>query len=83
MPDELAEGDLRQRDLWDIWFDEDAFRFSRKFSATNLGLNCRHCEHAEICCGGCTSMSYACTRAKRNDPWCFWRLQRRGVAERF
>jgi radical SAM protein with 4Fe4S-binding SPASM domain len=76
MPDELSEGDLRQRDLWDIWFDEDSFSFNRKFSTTNLGPNCYKCEHAAICRGGCTSMSYSCTGKRHNDPYCFSRLQK-------
>jgi hypothetical protein len=37
LPDELVEGDLRQNDLWEIWFDEDAFAYTRQFSIDELG----------------------------------------------
>lgn len=74
MPDELAEGDLRQRDLWDIWFGSDAFSYNRKFSLADLGPNCLSCDRAEGCRGGCSSMSYACTGQLHNDPYCFYSM---------
>ena len=70
MPDELAEGDLRERDLWDIWFDEGAFAYNRRFSVPDLGLTCTSCRHGEQCRGGCSSMSYACTGRMHSDPYC-------------
>jgi radical SAM protein with 4Fe4S-binding SPASM domain len=74
MPDAFTEGDLRQRDLWDIWFDPNAFRYNRMFSSTDLGSNCRACALAERCRGGCSSMSYAYTGVFHNDPLCFSRI---------
>jgi radical SAM protein with 4Fe4S-binding SPASM domain len=71
MPDELSEGDLRQRDLWDIWFDPATFGYNRKFTLADLGSNCHSCDLAEKCQGGCSSMSYACTGKLHNDPYCF------------
>lgn len=75
MPDELSEGDLRQRDLWNIWFDENSFSYNRKFNESKLGHNCTGCSHGINCRGGCTSMSYSCTGLIHNDPYCFSRLQ--------
>lgn len=77
MPDELAEGDLRQRDLWDIWFDEEAFSYNRRFVPEDLGPNCRSCDRAIECRGGCSSMSYGCTGLLHNDPYCFSGIRRR------
>jgi radical SAM protein with 4Fe4S-binding SPASM domain len=74
MPDELTEGDLRRQDLWSIWFDASAFGYNRHFTTDTLGPNCRTCEHASVCRGGCTSMSYGCTARLHNDPYCFNRL---------
>lgn len=81
MPDEWIEGDLRQRDLWDIWFDPDSFRYNRAFSLTDMGPNCNSCLFAENCRGGCSSMSYACTGIFHNDPFCFSRIQQKQVAQ--
>ena len=70
-PDSLVEGDLRERSLWDIWFDERSFRFNRHFTTENLGRNCAGCKFGEQCRGGCCIMSYASTAQMHNDPYCF------------
>ena len=74
MPDQLIEGDLRENDLWEIWFDPQAFFYTRHFSPSKLGSNCRECEYAKDCQGGCSAMSYGCTGTFHNDPYCFFRL---------
>jgi radical SAM protein with 4Fe4S-binding SPASM domain len=79
MPDEFVEGDLRQRDLWDIWFDPNSFPYNRNFSTDSLGPNCRNCDLAETCHGGCSSMSYSCTGIMHNDPFCFTRLSKNRI----
>jgi radical SAM protein with 4Fe4S-binding SPASM domain len=70
-PDHLIEGDLRERDLWDIWFDEKSFAFNRRFSPDDLGESCAGCEFGEQCKGGCGVMSYAATGQFHNNPYCF------------
>lgn len=77
LPDELVEGDLRHKDLWDIWFREDAFPYTRQFSIDKLGPACQTCDMAEQCKGGCSAMSYACSQAFHNDPYCFYGMRRR------
>ena len=70
-PHHLVEGDLRQRDLWDIWFDDNAFSNNRHFSTNMLGEACKDCIHGEKCRGGCQVKSYAATGKFHNDPYCF------------
>jgi radical SAM protein with 4Fe4S-binding SPASM domain len=70
-PDSFVEGDLRERNMWDIWFDERSFSFNRYFKIENLGKNCADCEFGEQCKGGCCIMSYASTTKMHNDPYCF------------
>jgi radical SAM protein with 4Fe4S-binding SPASM domain len=77
MPNEIVEGNLREEGLWDIWFDETAFPYSRNFSADKLGPWCECCDRAEQCKGGCSSMSYGCTGHFHNDPYCLYAIQRR------
>lgn len=82
MPDELAEGNVREHDLWDIWFRPGAFAYTREFNcdgggAGRLGPNCSGCEHGEQCAGGCTSMSYTSTGQFHNDPYCFHGIRKR------
>lgn len=74
LPDELIEGDLRKEDLWDIWFRPGSFAYSRNFSQDQLGPNCRFCDKALECLGGCSSSSYAATGSFHNDPYCFRRV---------
>lgn len=74
LPDDQIEGDLRKTDLWDIWFNPNAFSYTRQFSPNDIGSNCISCEHIEQCKGGCSAMSYSCTEAYHNDPFCFYRL---------
>jgi radical SAM protein with 4Fe4S-binding SPASM domain len=81
LPDNIVEGDLRQRDLWNIWFDSDSFVYSRQFSENKLGANCRSCDKAELCHGGCSAMSYGVTGDFHNDPYCFYRIRKHAHME--
>jgi radical SAM protein with 4Fe4S-binding SPASM domain len=77
MPDDMVEGDLHENDLWDIWFRDGAFAYTRQFSVDKMGPHCQGCAMAEQCRGGCTSMSYVCTDRLHNDPYCFLGIQKR------
>jgi len=74
LPDELTEGDLRRHDLWEIWFQPDAFAYTRHFTPAALGDHCRDCEYGEQCQGGCSAMSWGATGSFHNDPYCFHRI---------
>jgi len=78
LPDELIEGDLRDQDLWDIWFSPHSFNYSRNFSIEMLGSNCKSCDKSEQCLGGCSAMSYGSTKKFHNDPYCFYGIRKRG-----
>ena len=71
LPDEVVEGNLRERTLWDIWFDPHAFEYTRGFSEHRLGENCRDCPMGNECKGGCSVNSYCSTGQFHNDPLCF------------
>ena len=75
--DDFIEGDLREESLWDIWFGDDAFAYTRGFGPSRLGENCRECVLAEQCRGGCTAMSVGYTGKCNNDPLCY-----EGIAKR-
>lgn len=73
MPDELVEGNLRKKSLWDIWFDPDSFAYTRRFSKSQLGPNCDSCDKSLECLGGCSTCSYAATGHFHDNPYCFYR----------
>ena len=80
MPDELMEGDLRQSDLWDIWFHPNAFAYTRQFERHKLGPNCTNCEKGQDCKGGCSSSSYCATGRFNNDAYCFYKVDRAALS---
>ncbi len=81
LPDDLIEGDLRRRDLWEIWFDPHTFTYTRQYSLKKLGKNCQDCDNARICRGGCSAMSYGSTRDFHNDPYCFYSIHQRNLSK--
>lgn len=76
LPDEFTEGDLRQDDLWDIWFHPDSFSYNRQFSEEDLGNYCHNCDMWIQCQGGCSAMSYGATGRFHNDPYCMYRIHK-------
>lgn len=72
------EGNLRERSLADIWTDENAFSYNRKFKPDMLTGECAACEHGRYCAGGCRSYNYfihgklyeapRCARVLKNEP---------------
>lgn len=75
LPDELVEGNIRERTLWDIWFDSTSFRYNREVGVA--GPNCRGCEEFEVCGGGCAAMSHGCTGRFHDNPYCFKGIRQR------
>ncbi len=49
----FIEGNVRERPLRDIWEDPNAFAWNRQADKLKLGGNCRICQYAEQCLGGC------------------------------
>jgi len=74
LPDSFVEGDLRKNDLWSIWFNSNAFKYTRGFTEKDLGENCSSCEKAMQCKGGCSAMSLGSSGILHNDPYCYLRL---------
>ena len=74
LPDNLVEGNLRERSLWDIWFDPNSFKYTRHYFKKQLGLNCSSCDKAKQCKGGCSANSYSATATFHNDPYCFHKI---------
>jgi len=70
MPSELVAGNLRDKNLRDIWKDGVAFAYNRSFSRSSLGGECASCEQSDICKGGCRTMSYYLTGSLHRDPCC-------------
>lgn len=73
MPDDIVDGDVRQETLWNIWFDPQAFAYTRGFDPSQLGDNCSACEMRVECKGGCSSSSYCETGRFHNEALCYYK----------
>lgn len=56
--DLFIEGNLREKKLYDIWCDPDAFAYNRCFTVNQLSGKCSNCDHGSRCAGGCRSYNY-------------------------
>jgi radical SAM protein with 4Fe4S-binding SPASM domain len=72
--DRFVEGNVLDRPLREIWEDERAFAYTRRFKPAMLRGACRGCEYGELCRGGCTFMSVGATGEPGGDPYCLHRL---------
>ncbi|MRR59046.1 MAG: radical SAM protein [Deltaproteobacteria bacterium] len=81
MDDSTSEGNVRNRDICDLWNSESAFSYSRAFMPGDAGDNCADCEHLARCKGGCNEMSLMKTGRLHNDPYCFHAIEQRLFSE--
>jgi radical SAM protein with 4Fe4S-binding SPASM domain len=74
LPSSFDEGSLRDRPLADIWHDEAAFPYTRRFDRSQLEGPCAGCPFGAVCRGGCTSMAVATTGNPMANAHCLFRL---------
>jgi len=74
-PDLYIEGNIRKRNIIDIWNDPNSFAYNRKFKLKDLGENCRDCKYGKTCRGGCIGMSIGFTEKAHNHPYCFYKIE--------
>jgi radical SAM protein with 4Fe4S-binding SPASM domain len=75
LPDNFIEGNIRERNIVDIWNDPNTFAYNRTFTTNDIGMNCRKCPYQETCKGGCLTRSNAVTGMSYNDPYCFYQIE--------
>lgn len=75
IPDTYIEGNIRRRNIIDIWNDSNAFSYNRNFKVEKLGENCIDCKYAITCKGGCIGMSLGFTNKPHNHPYCFYKIE--------
>ena len=73
---DYVEGNVRERSLVEIWRDPDAFSYNRKFSPEMLEGDCKGCEFAEICRGGCSVTSIGHHGNPFAFPNCYYAVTR-------
>ena len=79
MPPVFDEGNLRRRSLREIWQDENAFAYNRRFTPADATGPCRDCAFVRVCRGGCKTLAHAAGRGLGENPYCA-RIAARGKA---
>lgn len=72
---EFIAGNIREKSLAEIWHDDDAFSYNRKFNFQELCGFCADCEKGSDCKGGCIAVGKAITSQFHNNPYCYKHLQ--------
>jgi radical SAM protein with 4Fe4S-binding SPASM domain len=66
----FIEGNVRKTSLTDIWNNENAFAYNRKFTTDLLSGKCKGCEAGELCRGGCRASNYFSTQSLYSNVFC-------------
>lgn len=66
----FIEGNLRSRRLRDIWLDEEAFAYNRRFTPELLSGKCATCPEGAYCAGGCRSYAHFVHGRLYEAPFC-------------
>ena len=77
----FVEGNLLQRHLKDLWYDERAFAYNRGFTVADLEGFCYDCPHGRVCRAGCRGVSHSFYGRMYKAPYCAHAFRNRGVAE--
>lgn len=60
----FIEGNVKDRPLEEIWTDENAFAYNRRFTPDKLTGACAECKYGGRCGGGCRSYNYFANNGK-------------------
>jgi Y-X(10)_GDL-associated radical SAM protein len=80
-----AGGNVRDRNMEEIFRTTDALRFTQDRTADDLWGTCASCYYADVCRAGCTWTSHSLLGRAGNNPYCHHRaleLEKRGLRER-
>ena len=81
MHDDFIEDSIRNHGLVDIWNDPKLFARNRYFDVSQLSGPCKGCEFGAKCRAGCANVSYTVTGDTFNNPYCFYHLEKEGIAD--
>lgn len=68
--DEFIEGNIRSKRISEIWNDENAFAYNRKFNTDLLEGSCKDCDVSSVCKGGCRSSNYFSNGSLYSNSFC-------------
>lgn len=68
--EKFIEGNLREKSLYTIWNDSNAFAYNRQFTLEQLSGSCSRCSNKKHCAGGCRSYNYFTTGKLYESLYC-------------
>jgi len=74
--DDFVEGNVRDRPLPEIWYDEASFAYSRHYKKEDMKAHCSRCIFKERCGGGCSAVSHSMTGNLHQDPYCVRHIEK-------
>lgn len=79
----LIEGNIKDKNLIEIWKSEDSFKWSRKMGKSDLGGMCKTCLYGDVCLGGCPNTRLTMNGTmKSENPYCVYRVARENIEEK-
>lgn len=68
------EGNIREKNIVDIWNDENAFKWMRGMTRNDLDGTCKSCTYGDICLGGCPNTRLTMNGSmKSENPYCSYK----------
>lgn len=70
LPERFIEGNIKERPLSEIWYDDDSFKYTRYVKMSDMRAHCAYCEFKKQCKGGCSAVSATMGKGLHQDPYC-------------
>lgn len=70
-------GNVRERPLAEIWGDDGAFAYTRRYDTSRMTGRCGKCAHKTVCRAGCLSMAYSVNDSIYENTYCYENIQGR------
>lgn len=80
LPDSFVEGNIREKNIAEIWNDEKLFSYNRNFKKEYLNGECKDCKHGKRCRGGCLTVSSSLTGKNHCNPYCLSLIERKMIS---
>ncbi len=73
--DDYIEGNIRDRTVSDIFYDDNAFKYNRTFNKDSLTGYCSECDKSELCRGGCMASRLGAKNGMTESLYCLKRVK--------
>ena len=76
LPNSYIEGNLKEKNIKEIWNSNESFTYNRKFKKEDLKGGCIDCKYGNTCKGGCLAVSVSMTGKEHSDPFCLYKIEK-------